>query len=358
MKPVARGVFPVEKEALFFQDLGDRIRCCACERRCELPPDASGFCQTRKNRGGKLYTLVYGDISSISANPIEKKPLFHFYPGSTALTVGTWSCNFTCPWCQNYEISKSPQSIGKGRYLSPEDFIELTTRYHCQGTSISLNEPTLLLEYSLDIFELAKGAGYYNTFVTNGYMTPQALQALIQHGLDAMNIDIKGDTEAVSRLCHADVAKVWRNAVEAKRHGVWVEITTLVIPGVNDKEETLRGIARKIKGELGDETPWHTTGYYPAYRFRDELFTPPTPLKSLEKAREIGKGEGLKYVYIGNVPGHPFESTYCPRCHELLVGRHGFSLTGYRITEDNRCPKCGQRVPIVGHPVKAAPRLG
>ena len=343
----------MEREALLFDDLNGRIRCCTCERRCELLPDTLGFCQTRKNVGGKLYTLVYGEISSISANLIEKKPLFHFHPGSKALTVGTWSCNFTCPWCQNYDISKSPESIGKGRFLSPEALIELVPKSKCQGISMSFNEPTLLLEYSIDVFKLARKHGCYNTFVTNGYMTPEALEVLIQSGLDAMNIDIKGDAEAVLKFCNADVEKVWRNAVAAKRSNVWVEITTLLIPGVNDEDKILRGIARRIKYELGDDTPWHTTGYYPAYKFRDELYVPPTPLSSLERARNIGKAEGLKYVYSGNVPGHPFENTYCPSCNELLIERQGFSVTKYNITLEQCCPRCGQEIPIIGQLVTA-----
>jgi len=339
---------PVKKEALLSQDLNGRVRCCTCERRCELLPDSLGFCQTRKNIGGKLYTLVYGEISSLSANPIEKKPLFHFYPGSRALTAGTWSCNFTCPWCQNYEISKSPQSIGQGSFLGPQDFIELVRRADCQGTSMSFNEPTLLLEYSMDVFQLARRHGYYNTFVTNGYMTGEALEALIECGLDAMNIDIKGDAEAVLKFCSAKAEKVWENAQAAKRGGVWVEITTLLIPGVNDRDKTIREIARRIKYELGADTPWHTTAYYPAYKFRDELYVPPTPMATLERARGIGRAEGLNYVYAGNVPGHPFENTCCPHCNELLIERRGFSVTRYSVTPQGRCPGCSLPIPIVG----------
>ena len=338
----------MKREAILFEDLNGKTRCCTCERRCELSPGTLGFCQTRKNVGGKLYTLVYGDIASISANPIEKKPLFHFYPGSKALTVGTWSCNFTCPWCQNHDITKSPENIGQGRFLSPEDFIKLVESSGCQGTSISFNEPTLLLEYSVDVFKLARKHGYYNTFVTNGYMTPEALKVLVESGLDAMNIDIKGDAGAVLKFCNADVEKVWRNAVAAKRCGVWIEITTLLIPSVNDGDKTLRQIARRIKYDLGDDTPWHITGYFPAYKFRDELYVPPTPLSTLERARNIGRAEGLKYVYAGNVPGHPFENTYCPNCNQLLVERRGFSVTKYSITAERRCPKCSLEIPIIG----------
>jgi len=339
------------RESLLYQRLGNKVQCHTCERRCLIPEGELGFCSTRRNIGGRLYTLEYGDISSISANPIEKKPFFHFYPGTKALTIGSWSCNFTCPWCQNYDISKSPQNIGSGQYISPATFIELVRRYHCQGTSVSFNEPTLLFEYSLDIFDLARDKGYYNTYVTNGYMTAQALEVLVAHGLNAMNIDIKGEAEAVREFCGADVNIVWRNATRAKECGVWVELTTLVIPSVNDAEEGLSRIAQRIKRELGDDTPWHVTGYYPAYKFRSESYVPPTPVSTLEKAREIGKAEGLKYVYAGNVPGHPYENTYCPSCNQSLIERYGFNITRYNISPDKHCPYCGEEIPIMGEPV-------
>jgi len=338
------------RQALLYEHLGDKVKCHTCERYCLIPEGESGFCATRKNIGGRLYTLEYGDISSISANPIEKKPLFHFYPGTKALTIGSWSCNFTCPWCQNYDISKSPQNIGQGQYIAPATFIELIRRYHCQGTSVSLNEPTMLFEYSLDIFDLARDKGYYNTYVTNGYMTVPALELLVAHGLNAVNIDIKGDAEVVKRFCAADVNMVWRNATRARECGLWVELTTLVIPGVNDTEQGLSEIARRIRRELGDNVPWHVTGYYPAYKFRSESYASPTPVSTLEKARDIGKAEGLKYVYVGNVPGHPYEHTYCPGCNQSLIERYGFSITKYNISSDKHCPYCGEEIPIIGEP--------
>lgn len=335
------------KEAILQENLGKEVRCLTCERKCVISEDKTGFCKTRKNIKGKIYTLVYGEISSLSANPIEKKPLYHFFPGSKALTIGTWGCNFTCPWCQNYEISKFPEKIGTGIYLSPEKFIELIKIYNCQGTSISFNEPTLLLEYSIDVFRLAKSYGYYNTYVTNGYMTEEALNLLIEAGLDSMNIDIKGDKEAVARYCGADVEKVWRNAKIAKEKGVWVEITTLVIPGINDDENVLRGIAKRIKNELGKDTPWHVNRYFPAYKFEWEVYVSPTPIKTLEKAITIGKEEGLEYVYCGNVPGHPFENTYCPECNFLLIKRYALKVIEYNLSSNNKCPNCGKDIPII-----------
>lgn len=340
---------PRTKEALLYEKMADgKVKCNTCERHCKIDMDELGFCKTRKNINGQLYTLVYGDLTSLSPNPIEKKPLFHFWPGSKTLTVGTWSCNFTCPWCQNEDISKHPENVGKGRYVSPEDFVWAVEKYNLQGTSISFNEPTLLLEYSLDVFDLAKQEGFYNTYITNGYMSTEALKLLIEHGLDAMNIDIKGDKEAVRRYCKADVEKVWRNAGLAKENNVWIEVTTLVIPGVNDDEECLRGIASRIRDELGEGTPWHLSRYYPAYRFN----MPATPVRTLEKAFDIGKEEGLQYVYAGNVPGHPYENTYCPHCNELLIERYVFDITKYRITSDKRCPNCNEAIPIIGELIR------
>ncbi len=337
------------REALLYKKIDDKVRCNTCERLCEISLNELGFCKTRKNIGGKLYTLEYGDISSFSANPIEKKPFFHFHPGSCAFTIGSWGCNFSCPWCQNYDISKSTPDLSRCNHVSPENFIKLMKEERCQGTSISFNEPTLLFEYSLDVFDLAKKEGYYNTYVTNGYMTSEVLRSLVEHGLDAANFDMKGDEEVVRKYCGTDVEKVWRNIVEAKRLGVHVEITTLVIPDINDDEECLRSIARRIRREAGKDTPWHITQYYPAYKALDiGLYPNRTPVETLEKAWQLGKEEGLSYVYAGNVPGHRLENTYCHNCDALLIERFGFDVVEYRISEDNRCPKCKEEIPISG----------
>ena len=339
---------PCIKEALLYEQLESmKVRCESCERFCEIAAGKSGFCKTRMNIDGKLYTLEYGDISSISANPIEKKPFFHFFPGSKALTVGSYSCNFSCPWCQNWTISKSVPNPARCNYISPEELVRMAKERECHGTSISFNEPTLLLEYSLDVFELAKKEGYYNTYVTNGYMCAEALRMLVEHGLDAMNVDVKGCEEAVREYCGADVELVWRNIKEAKRKGVHIEITTLIIPGVNDDEECLRSIASRIRKDTGENTPWHVTQYYPAYRALElGHYKGRTPVEILERAWEIGKDEGLNYVYLGNVPGHPYENTYCPRCGATLIKRYGFDVVSYRITAGNRCPECGKAIAV------------
>lgn len=326
---------------------GGRVRCLTCERRCLLRPGELGWCRTRRNDDGTLATLIYGAVSSLSANPIEKKPLCHFHPGTVAMTAGSWSCNFDCPWCQNWGLSKrSPLEQEEGRPMlrrySPAAFVELTVGAGCQGTSISFNEPTLSLEWALEVFRLARSRGLYNTFVTNGYMTGPALDLLAEAGLDAANIDLKGDAAVVKRYCEADVDVVWRNARRMRELGIWVELTTLVIPTVNDEEAMLRGIARRIAAELGPGVPWHVNAYYPAYRFH----APPTPLGTLERAWQIGREEGLDYVYVGNVPNHPKQHTTCPNCGTGLVERAGLGVRANRL-EEGRCPRCGRAIPGV-----------
>ncbi|MBN1761579.1 MAG: AmmeMemoRadiSam system radical SAM enzyme [Methanomicrobia archaeon] len=336
------------KEALLYeQRKGKRVRCTTCERFCEIAVGRLGFCKTRKNIEGKLYTLGYGDISSISANPIEKKPFFHFFPGSKALTVGSYGCNFSCPWCQNWTISRSVPTPASCEYISPERLVQLVKEMSCQGTSISFNEPTLLLEYALDVFALAKKEGYYNTYVTNGYMSSDALNLLVEHGLDAMNVDVKGCKDAVRRYCGADVEVVWRNIRAAKRKGVHIEITTLVIPGVNDDADCLRSIASRIRDDAGKDIPWHVTQYHPAYKAREGgLYDGRTPVELLERARALGRSEGLNYVYLGNVPGHPYENTYCLHCGELVIERYGFDVVDSHLTAANSCPACGAAIPV------------
>lgn len=335
---------PWIRKALLYDKLSEgKVKCNTCERRCVIPSDKLGFCKTRQNRGGELYTLQYGLSSGISANPMEKKPFYHFWPGSRALTVGSWSCNSQCPWCQNFHISKSPPDPARSEYVTPERFVELVKKYGCRGTSISFNEPTLSLEWSIDVFKLARARGFYNTFVTNAYMTLEALRALRDAGLDALCIDVKGDLEAVRKYCGLDVEMVWRNVRESKRLGMHVEVVNLLIPGVNDREEQLRELAGRHLREAGKETPLHFTAYYPAYKFD----APPTPVSTLERAHDIAVSEGIEFVYLGNVPGHRYENTYCPGCRELLIKRFGLELVRVKL-KDKKCLKCGHAIHIVG----------
>jgi len=315
------------RESRLSEKVGSKIRCNVCERRCLLTPGGLGWCRTRVNRDGKLLTLIYGAVSSLASNPIEKKPFYHFHPGDSVLTAGSWSCNFGCPWCQNWDIAKRAPPAS-GRYVSPERFVQLTVESACQGTSISFNEPTLSLEWSLDVFPLAKRHGLYNTFVTNGYMTPESLSLLIEAGLDAMNVDIKGDAAVGKKYCKAiDFETIWNSCRLARSRGVHIELTTLVIPGVNDSETTLRAIADRIATSLGRDVPWHLTRYYPAYQFS----APSTPVRTLEHAWQIGKEAGLDFVYLGNVPGDLHDDTYCPACGERLIRRRGFSVVENKL---------------------------
>ena len=363
---------PFIHKALLRETVNGKVRCLTCERRCLLADGQVGWCRTRQNRDGTLHTLIYGLVSSLSCNPIEKKPLYHFYPGSVALTAGSLSCNFDCPWCQNWHISKQAPHIiesesqrnqsdcdhlgcpwcqnyhiskaepGGGHYMSPHEFVSTAADLDCQGTSISFNEPTLSLEWSLEVFRLARTRGLYNTYVTNGYMTAAALELLVEAGLDGMNVDVKGDAKAVKAHCGADVEMVWRNFRRARELGVWVEATTLAIPGVNDSDEVLSGIAGRIGSDIGPDTPWHVSGYHPAYHFTSA----PTPVETLERACQIGKQAGLTFVYLGNVPGHLLENTICPDCEALLIQRWALHTTVCHL-DRGRCPGCGREIPGV-----------
>lgn len=331
-------------EALLQEPLADgRVRCHTCHRECVIAEDQTGWCRTRTVRGGRLHTVTYGRVSSLSSNPIEKKPLYHFYPGSQALTAGSWSCNFACPWCQNWHISKS--ASGSDRFMTPAGFVKETLRHGCRGTSISFNEPTLSLEWSLEVFRASRSTKHplYNTLVTNGYMTAEALKLLAEAGLDALNIDIKGDAASCRRYCQADVDHVWENCKLARQMRLHLEITTLVIPGVNDGEAQLRGIASRIVNELGRDVPWHVNAYSPACQFN----APPTPATTLTRAKQIGQAAGVDFVYIGNVAGTGAD-TYCPACGTLLIKRYGLTLLESRVTRAGVCPKCSRPIPGVG----------
>ncbi len=327
-------------------------KCLTCERKCEIARDKAGFCKTRINKDGLIYSIVYGLIPALSFNPIEKKPLYHFYPGSIALTVGTYGCNFSCFWCQNHHLSKTNplkaiQFASSEDFISPKRFIEIALEKKCKGTSISFNEPTLLFEYSLEVFKLAKQNGLYNTYVTNGYMTEDVLRDLVDAGFDAMNIDIKGGADMVQKYCGADVEKVWRNAKLAKDLGVHVEITTLLITKLNTDDSTIKYISKRIHNELGDDTPYHLSRFFPHYKAIDHGLTNPTPLKLLYKAYDIVKKEGLKFVYLGNVPNTDYDKTICPNCSEIVIERQLFGVKKLNLDTFGRCNNCGFQICIL-----------
>jgi len=326
------------------------VKCSLCERRCVISRGNRGLCKTRANIAGALFTLVYGDLSALESRPIEIKPFFHFWPGSSALTFSTWSCNFDCLWCQNHHLSKTePNPSKSGHFFRPEKIVNLALHQEDSGLCASFQEPTVLTEWALPVFKLGREKGLYSCYVSNGYMTLEALRLLKDSGMTGLKIDVKGDKEVYQRYCGgADVEKVWRNAQEAKKMGFHVEIVNLIVTGVNDDEECLRWMIKKHQKAVGSETPLHFTRYSPAYRFSN----PATAVETLEKAYNMAKKEGVVYPYIGNVQGHRYENTYCPKCSDMLIQRWGPTITQYRVTEDKKCPKCGQLIPITGRRVR------
>ncbi len=342
--------YPTVHEALLYKKLGrDNVRCGLCERRCLIPLNEKGFCKTKMNIGGRLYTLVYGDLSALESRPIEIKPFFHYWPGSTALTFSTWSCNFDCIWCQNHHLSKTAPKPAKSSYHSSEKIVEMAVRGGIDGLCSSFQEPTVLTEWNLRAFRLGSERGLYCCYVSNGYMTLEALRLLREAGMDGLKIDVKGDAETYERYCGgADVERVWRNVREAKKMGFHVEVVNLVVTDVNDEEECLRWVIERHLKEAGPETPLHFTRYYPAYKF----YNPPTKVEKLEKAYEMAKKAGVLYPYLGNVRGHEYENTYCPNCGEQLIKRSGYRVISYKVTDDKKCPKCQHPIPITGKHVK------
>ena len=345
--------YPTVQESLLYQKMpDDKVKCKLCERRCLILPDHKGFCKTRMNINGKLYSLVYGAISAVESRPIEIKPFFHYWPGSTALTFSTWSCNFDCIWCQNFHLSKVEPEPAKSRYCSPEEIVEAALRERDDGLCASFQEPTVLTDWVIPVFKKGSAKGLYCCYVSNGYMTLEALRLLRDSGMNGLKIDVKGDAETYRKYCGgADVEKVWRNAREAKKMGYHVEIVNLVVTDVNDDEECLRGLIERHLKETGPATPLHFTRYYPAYKFHN----PPTKVETLEKAYEMAKKAGVLYSYLGNVHGHKYENTYCPSCGEKLIQRLGYRIVRYRVTDDKKCTKCGKSIPITGRHIRRCP---
>ena len=330
------------KEALLYEALpNNKVKCHTCPRHCLLGEGKRGYCFTRQNQHGKLYSLIYGKVASISINPIEKKPVFHFYPGSRWLSLGSFGCNFRCPGCQNWDISHAkPQG---SPCLSPKECVELAKRHDCLGISWTFNEPTIWLEYTLEGAKLAKEKGLYTNYVTNGYITPEALDIMGPY-LDVFRVDIKGfSKDSYGRIAHiADFSPILEATQRAKKQwGMHVEVVTNVTPGYNDSKEELRGIALWICSELGPYTPWHITRFYPHLKLSH---VEPTPIATLERAREWAQEQGLYYVYLGNVPGHPGENTYCHKCGNLLIRRWVFDILGYNLNQ-GKCKYCQAAIP-------------
>ena len=334
------------REALLYAKLSDdRVRCSLCSHRCLVASGHKGTCLVRENRDGTLYTLVYGLPLSEAVDPIEKKPLFHFYPGSTAFSIATAGCNFRCTFCQNWSISQMPRERGQilGQQTSPEEVVTAARRLGSRSIAYTYTEPTIFFEYSYDIARLAHEVGIASVYVTNGYMTPEMLELFQGVGgahepwLDAANVDLKAfRDETYRRVCGARLQPVLDALQKMVELGVWLEVTTLVVPGLNDSEGELRDLAAFIAGHLGRQVPWHVSRFHPDYRMQDST---PTPRSTLQRAYELGREAGLHYVYVGNLPTAGLEDTHCPDCGQCVIERRGFQVTR-RSTAGGRCAAC------------------
>lgn len=325
--------------ARFWESLEDqKVQCHLCAHECQIDSGKRGLCHTRENQEGTLYSLNYGRVIAEHIDPIEKKPLFHFLPGTRSYSIATVGCNFMCLHCQNYDISQYPR-IHEGRIAGverePEAIVAHALASHSASISYTYTEPTIFLEYAQDTGRLAREHGLRNVFVSNGYMTEQSAMALAEF-IDADNVDLKSlNDDFYRKVCKAKLQPVLDTIVRLKQLGVWLEVTTLVIPGHNDSTSELTKIAQFIK-QVGPGTPWHVTAFHPTFKMMDRA---PTPAATLRKARQIGLEEGLRYVYIGNIPGEGGENTYCYSCRELLIERLGYTIRLYRL-KDGRCPQC------------------
>lgn len=335
-------------EQVDFNGKKSYVKCNLCSRRCIIAPGRYGVCGVRRNMDGKLYTLVYGLLTALNIDPIEKKPLFHFEPGSGVLSISTVGCNFFCVFCQNWEISQSRLEKGLyGRYMPPDELVQIALNYGADGIAYTYNEPTIFFEYMYDVARLAKKNGLFNVMVTNGYMTPEAIKELGSY-MDGVTVDFKGNGNPdfyKKFMGVPDPTPIYDALLEMRRQGWYIEITNLVVPKYGDHEDDLRRLARWIVDNLGGETPFHLLRFHPDYKL---VNLPPTSVSTLEKLARAAIEEGLKHVYIGNVWGHPLENTYCPRCRYTVIERRGFSIIAWRLDKENKCMKCGYKLNIRG----------
>jgi pyruvate formate lyase activating enzyme len=331
----------MEEARLYNRLPDDRVQCLVCQWRCRINSGHRGVCRMYENRGGVLYSLNYGRVSSLAADPVEKKPLYHFYPGTEVLSLGSLGCNFHCRHCQNWNISSpdNTSALDGCREISPPEAVQMAKTNHCRGIAWTYNEPAVGLEYTLDCARLAGEQGLYTVYVTNGFATAEALNAL-GPCLDAWRVDIKGFSDRLYRELAGIVD--WRGILDTavRAHDKWgmhLEVVTNVIPGWNDDNAQLNAIAAWIKTYLGELTPWHVTRFHPDYQLRD---VPATPVDTLERAATLGREAGLKFVYVGNVPGHSGENTVCYNCGQMVVRREGYH-TGVIGLKGSGCSNCG-----------------
>jgi pyruvate formate lyase activating enzyme len=330
------------REAMLWRGLEEgRVECFLCAHRCLIASAKFGVCGVRENLQGKLVTRVYGEVIAAHIDPIEKKPLYHFLPGTTSFSIATFGCNFRCPFCQNWQISqagKKGEGSGGGQALSPEEIVQAARKRGCRSIAYTYTEPTIFFEYAFDTAKLAREAGLANVFVTNGYMTAEALRA-IQPFLNAANVDLKAfRDETYKKVCGAGLGPVLDSIRLMRELGIWIEVTTLVVPGMNDGEKELAAIARFI-ASVSPEIPWHISRFHPDYKYTQ---TPATPIETLRRAAALAKEAGLKFIYVGNVWGES-EATVCPQCGKVLIRRSGFNVEENRI-KAGRCFSCGRSI--------------
>ena len=330
----------MKMETLIYEKLSDKtVRCGICRHACVIGEGKRGICQIRENKDGRLLSLVYPKLIAKSIDPIEKKPIFHLKPGSFSYSIATVGCNFKCTFCQNSDIAQMPSDTGgmiQGRDMTPEEIVKEAIDKGCESISYTYTEPTVFFELAFDTAKLAKKSGLYNIFVTNGYMSQRAID-MISPYLDAANVDLKAFTDRFYKTyCKARIEPVKENIRHMLDLGILVELTTLLIPGLNDDKKELTAMAEYIARDLGEKTPWHISRFHPCYQLTDR---PSTPESSLMTAFEAGRNAGLFYVYTGNVPGLLSENTYCHSCKTLLVKRHGYRIEN-RLLLGGACPEC------------------
>jgi pyruvate formate lyase activating enzyme len=327
-------------DAILWENEGERVRCLLCPHDCRISPGSTGICGVRENRDGVLVPLTYGLVSSAAVDPIEKKPVFHFRPGTRVFSLGSVGCTMRCSHCQNWQISRAAPDAGGLDPMSPGDAVGLALQYGCEGIAFTYNEPVIWVEYVLDTAMLARRAGLYTVMVTNGYITEPGLDAIGEH-IDVWRVDIKGfDDRTYRTLCRVRSIQPVLEAAERARNtwGMHVEVVTNVIPTINDDDDTLRAIAAWMVTELGPDTPWHITRFFP---YVELAHLPPTPIETLKRAARIGSEEGLHFVFLGNVDEPGAEDTRCPSCGTPVIQRDGFAVTGRHLAGGD-CGLCGR----------------
>ena len=337
----------MNKEAILYEKLpDDKVRCTACARYCQIKKDQIGLCGIRGNKDGKLELFVYGKVIAGHVDPIEKKPVTHYYPGSKIFSIATTGCNWLCKYCQNSDISQRRKVEGVD--MTPDEVVNTAIKYGAQGIAYTYNQPSIFIEFARDCGIAARKKGLMNIFVSNGYDTPQTVKMMGEF-LDAITVDFKGSAELEFTrkfIGVPDPKPIFDTLLEIRdKTKIHVEITDLIVPKVGDNLEYARKLSKFIYDEFGPEMPIHFLRFHPDYKMMDYE---PTPVKTLEKHYQVAKEEGLKYVYLGNVPGHPWEHTYCSQCNKIVVKRFGFDIQGWSMDKDNKCKFCGNQIPIIG----------